>query len=568
MLEAFQLSIPDVPSSYTGRLYCILGPGLGDTVNDFRILHEVLLRYPDATMIVYADPRWKDCYDLLPDVNRCVVRYHEAAPSAELTGQSNTQAYSKTIDEVMQTIHAEITQASGFVVLGGFTCLDQLAWKELSLETKARSIGLQLPKEQCRPFLPLTVLPMDEAQRFLHAHGLKPGHYIGMAPQTWADKAWPVSCWQQVIQGLYETTRLPTLVFGLEGCDALEGPGLYKALGLSLPLVAALLAQARCFVGLDSGLTHVAACFDVPIVGLQAQGKFPPFLVEPSSPWRRIHLTPFVYGSVPISPESVQALVHEALHCPLSPICPVCGRVSYVLGAHPTQTAYLCRCGLLYRIRHSQDEEVSVFQEEDQDAVIPWTLAGLCALKHQLTETASIGASRQLGGSVSYAFEHWMAQAMSLDCVLSDETEQELWWSWDAVDHLLRTYGWSIVESHESVRSQTSHAPYSFVVKAMPVVNADNLDVMLQVPWGRDLVWLKRSLYDRWLHWESFERPDELEGLAWKLVQAGYERDGRDLMRLSAKREWRTRKLGRLLRSEWNAFRSGLKNSQDACLTR
>ena len=79
MIEPFKLCISDVPSSYQGRFYFILGPGLGDTVNDFRILHEVLSRYPYAKPIVYADPRWKDLYQIVPEMVECVLRFHAPA---------------------------------------------------------------------------------------------------------------------------------------------------------------------------------------------------------------------------------------------------------------------------------------------------------------------------------------------------------------------------------------------------------------------------------------------------------------------------------------------------------
>ncbi len=560
-IEAHKLSIPDVPSSYEGRLYFILGPGLGDTVNDFRILHEVLLRYPNATAIVYADPRWKALYSLLPEMNRCTVRYHLAAPSGELAGKKEEQSYSGTFRGVIQEIQSEIEQAPGCVAIGGFTCLDQLVRKESGLATKARAIGLHLSKEQCRPFLPLPALLVDEAQDFLVSRGMQSGHYVAIAPQTWADKAWEPSSWHKLTEELYEDTRLPALVLGMEDCDVWQGPGICKALDLPLPLVAALMAQARCFVGLDSGLTHLAACFDIPIVGLQAQGKFPPFLVEPHSPFQRIHLTPLVYGSSTIPPESVYALVQKALDVPSSPSCPLCEQASYVLSACTTQTAYLCRCGLMYRVRSQAGDSTSSKARED-DSMLPRTIEGLVFLKHRLQEHRTGSASCQADAQLQYAFEHWISRELSPDAMLSDKTDQELWWSWDAVHHVLATYGWDIVESQGMAGSETGHAPYSFVIKARPA-NGEVRNVILQVPWNRDLVCLKRSLYERWLCWESFERPNELEDLGWRLVQEGYERDGRDILRFAAKRGWRGRTLGRLLRSEWKAWETGMKNSQD-----
>ncbi len=558
MLDAFKLSIPDVPSSYEGKLYFILGPGLGDTVNDFRLLHEVLLRYPKAIPIVYADPRWKTLYQLLPEMPRCDWRYHVAAPSGELASQKQEQSYSETFRGIRDEIQSELKRSSGYVAIGGFTCLDQLARKELGLATKARSIGFQLSQEQCRPFLPLPDLVMEEAQKFLLSHGLKSGQYVAIAPQTWADKAWEHSYWQNLTQQL----NLPVLVLGVKGCEAVEGPEICHALDLPLPLVAALIAQAQCFVGLDSGLTHVAACFDVPIVGLQAQGKFPPFLVEPHSPFRRIHLTPCVYGSTTIPMESVLTLVREALRMPSPPLCPSCDEVPYVLGSYEDKSAYLCRCGLVFRFQGGQEHGVGSFHMGDEEPMLPTTIEGLILLKKQLSRNEPGQLSTHSNALLHYSFEHWISRETSSDTILLDRTNRELWWSWDAAAHLLAGLGWQIIQSQGRWGAEAKGTSHAFVITATPK-NVEDHHAVLQVPWGRELVWLKKSLYDRWLCWESFERPNELEDLGWKLVKEGYERDGRDILRFAAKREWRGRTLGRLLRSEWKALGAGMKNSQD-----
>ena len=566
MTEFFKLSVPDVPSSYEGRLYFILGPGLGDTVNDFRILHEVLLRYPHAKSIVYADPRWKGLYELVPELTRCVLRFHMPAPSGELAGKKKEKSYSETLRGIFQEIQAEIEEAPAFVALGGFACLDQLTRKEQSLSTKARSIGLSLSPERCRPLLLLNNLLLEEAKEFLCAQGLQPGHYIAMAPQTWADKAWELSCWQKLSRDVYEKDQLPALVLGNEGCEIWESPEVYPALGLSLPLVAALLAHARCFVGLDSGLTHIAACFDIPIVALQAQGKFPPFLVEPHSPYRRIHLTPFIYGNTTIPEESVQALVQETMSSSSSPLCPLCEQVPYVLGANSHKVAYLCRCGLIFRLGGGQKKPNEVSNYSELDSSLPSTVDGLRFLMKQLQGQEEDYLMPQSEYSIIKTFDHWIAREISPEVILEDLTDRELWWSWNAVNYLLVSLGWQIFESHGEKRSKEGSAPYSFVLKASRK-SGDTFDGMVQVPWGKELVRMKWSLYNRWLCWESFQRFNELEDLGWRLVKEGWERDGRDILRFVARREWRGRTWGRLLRSEWKALGSGLKNSQDVSVS-
>jgi Glycosyltransferase family 9 (heptosyltransferase) len=555
MLEPFKLFIPDIAPSFEGKLFFILGPGLGDTVNDFRIFHEVLQLYPHATPIVYADPRWKSLYPLLPEMARCDWRFHVAAPSGELAGKTIEPSYSETFRGVIQEIRNELQESPGFVALGGFSCLDQLARKELGLATKARSIGLPLSREHCRPFLPLPDQVLNEARGVLLSHGLQAEKYVAIAPQTWTDKAWKKSCWQNLTRNISEKLKLPVLVLGVAGCEIPEGPGIFEGLNLPLPLVAALIAQAKCFVGLDSGLTHVAACFTVPIVGLQAQGKFPPFLVEPHSPLRRIHLTPFVYGGATIPSESVYALVQEALRSPTPPLCPSCEEIPYVLDSREHASAYLCRCGLLFRSHVGEENKAMRTQVEGQESILPNTFQGLVGLRKCLMLDAH-------GDSVTYTFEHWNTRQLSADTMLSDRTSRELWWNWDAVSTMFSSLGWSIVQSLGRSSGEGEKTFHSFVVTVKHTV-AEESHEMLQVPWGKELVWLNKSLYDRWLCWETFERPNELEDLGWRLVKEGYERDGRDVLRFAAKREWRGRTLGRLLRSELKALGSGMKNSQD-----
>ena len=374
-----RLHIPQVPRSYRGRLYFILGPGLGDTVNDFRILHEVMELYPDAKAVVYADPRWKDLYELAPDLRGLPIRYHPQAPSGELQSKQEQKPYYQTFQHIIQEICADTVDSSGLVALGSFKCPDQLARKEPTIRMKARAIGLSLPPERCRPFLPLSedqvanaqqflearglvlyalvpelrglpiryhsqapsgelqskqeqkpyyqtfqhiiqeicadtvdssglvalgsfkcpdqlarkeptirmkaraiglslppercrpFLPLSEdqvaeAQQFLRARGLVPGCYLAVAPHSFSDKMWPYEAWEILIAELQRSTNLPTLIVGVPGYCTVRGPDVHEALGLPLPVVAGLLCQARCYIGLDSGLTHLAACFDVPLV--------------------------------------------------------------------------------------------------------------------------------------------------------------------------------------------------------------------------------------------------------------------------------------------------------------
>ena len=106
-----KLWIPKIPSTFKGTLYFILGPGLGDTVNDFRILKEVLNLYPCAHGVVYADSRWKDLYQIVPELYFCEIRLYPPAPSGVLCG--NEKPFHHTFNEVLREILEAIEEGKG-----------------------------------------------------------------------------------------------------------------------------------------------------------------------------------------------------------------------------------------------------------------------------------------------------------------------------------------------------------------------------------------------------------------------------------------------------------------------
>ena len=184
--------------------------------------------------------------------------------------------------------------------------------------------------------------------------------------------------------------------------------------------------------------------------------------------------------------ESVQALVQETMRSSSSPLCPLCEQVPYVLGANSNKVAYLCRCGLIFRFGAGQEKPVTASNYSELDSSLPVTIDGLRFFIKQLQRKEERYLMSQPEGSITKAFDHWISREVSPGAVLADQTDRELWWSWDAVNHLLTSLGWRICESHGKYRSTGGGAPYSFVVKANLVGGAP-FDGMLQVPWGKEI---------------------------------------------------------------------------------
>jgi len=104
-----------------------------------------------------------------------------------------------------------------------------------------------------------------------------------------AEKQWPDASWNTLIDRLADAGLVSVLPWGSEGEReaaqrlAAGHPRAMVAPRMSLAQCAALLASARCVVGVDTGLTHLACALDVPTVALFAATpawRFGPYWTE------------------------------------------------------------------------------------------------------------------------------------------------------------------------------------------------------------------------------------------------------------------------------------------------
>lgn len=535
------LDINSVPSSYSGRLYFVLGQGLGDTVNAFRILHEVLKYYPQSVPIVYADDRWQDLYSLVPELKRAKIRFYQEGKTPLSQGRGTSNPYTKAFSEIME----ESRLVRSFVALGNFKLADQYARKEPQVITSARAIGLFLDKEQIRPYLILPEIYRSMAQRWLKERGLEPGCYFAVAPHSWPDKMWDNKSWELLLADLNRATGLPILIIGVKGYVPIRGKAVTEVLDLPLSLVAALIAQARCYIGLDTGPTHLAACFDLPIVTLNPQGKFPPFLIEPLSPFRWTHLTPGIIGNNPIPVASVFEVVLKAMTCRVPPECPTCGASPYVLGGVASTILFICRCGLIYRDQKKQENISDSCKPVVPALVLPDSLNSLLVLEAKLLKLLSSDPKVDEGLMLSLSFEHTDPVGMNPQPPLTEQGPRELWWNWDSAYAFIKGCGWEVFDSHVIVSDHNVWCS----VRIRPLKTSEKReDGTLEIPWGNKIVHLKRSTYEQWLPWSSFRKSEDLEGIGWLLVKNGDWLHGHEILLMTLKLQPRWRTIGRIIK--------------------
>ncbi|OGI49504.1 MAG: putative lipopolysaccharide heptosyltransferase III [Candidatus Muproteobacteria bacterium RIFCSPHIGHO2_02_FULL_65_16] len=140
-----------------------------------------------------------------------------------------------------------------------------------------RRLGLQ-PQGERR----LTLVPGAEAEaavgELLRRHGLAPKSYVHLHPTSrWLFKCWEVEKYAALIEALQDTgvrvvvTASPAeheLEFVRRVMAKNRKPAVDLSGKLSLKQLAALTAQAKCFVGVDSVPMHIAAAMQTPVAAL------------------------------------------------------------------------------------------------------------------------------------------------------------------------------------------------------------------------------------------------------------------------------------------------------------
>jgi ADP-heptose:LPS heptosyltransferase len=137
-----------------------------------------------------------------------------------------------------------------------------------------------LPVNDAHPALAATPQAVEKVRRLLAEKKLEAGNLVLIhAGPSWTVKEWPPEKWAQLVVGLRQS-----------GCTSIAqvGTGYYqgflnvagKTVGASLPGVVSLvdaltveecvavIAQARLFIGIDSGLLHIAAAARTAAVGI------------------------------------------------------------------------------------------------------------------------------------------------------------------------------------------------------------------------------------------------------------------------------------------------------------
>ena len=154
----------------------------------------------------------------------------------------------------------------------------------------------QLVGKRTEHTLPALTVPAEtakEAAAFLATHRLTAGGFLAVFPAGLANvpiKAWPATRFVELIAWLWREKKLPVLLLGhvsetglLEEIAAgaakagAPKPPVWLGRDGEIPLLAALLALCRFYLGHDTGAMHLAAALGRPVIGIFGGGHWPRF---------------------------------------------------------------------------------------------------------------------------------------------------------------------------------------------------------------------------------------------------------------------------------------------------
>jgi ADP-heptose:LPS heptosyltransferase len=283
---------------------------IGDLLFSLPFLKALKESTPSAVLHSVIRPHLKDLLVHSPFVDQLLIREKGIKKSFILLGQLRKNRYDLLITLSRSEECFFLTTLSGARVKAGFTHFPWdfgLGLKEKMEGPPSASNNLRLLKRlnigaEKNDYVGLIHIPFDKNSRGSGRDNFSkiPGKYVVISPGTSARrriKTWEEEKFGNLILQLKEKHGLnPVLVGGEDGSEVSEkiieivrekdkGRKMNHIQNLTgktnLKELCYLLKEASLFVGVDSGIMHLASSFDIPVVGIF--GPTDPFYVGPQN---------------------------------------------------------------------------------------------------------------------------------------------------------------------------------------------------------------------------------------------------------------------------------------------
>ena len=494
-------------NDFSGNLYFVLGQGLGDHVNGFRILQEIMIRFPKTRCIVYADLRWKD---LALRIKGIEIRWYPKAKDV-LSREGTNNPYDPTHAQIKKEI--DVSQGNSFLAYAHFPMPDRHSRRETTLEATVRAIGLDL-KEKARPFLPILDEDLEWAGSYLKKYDLEKGCYAVIAPYSWPNKVWKKENFSRLIDEVEKRFGLRTIVISYPEIGFFDNRGTVCAFDLTLGQIAGLMNYAGLYIGLDSGPSHMAASFDLPMVTIFVEKRTIPFEVRPLSPkCLNVVESFFTSVSVPCVETVLESIAYVLQNRQGSIVnCPICSEpMNYVLSSQNGIIRLMCSCGIW------------------MDSLIKGIVS---------TETKKFPLVKKDSHNDSFEFDSRFSditEFLFLDKIIDQESPQKI---------IVRISQQSLPGFNVSSELKSNQFHLSFdglliwlnrkgyslndlkIFSEKLILNFEKggkktINKSIKIPWGRIVLNTNQDRYLRWFSFERWGKPESLVGIVKSQAELG-----------------------------------------------
>jgi len=481
--------------------------GLGDAVNFLGVYKYVRDLFPNARFILYADSVWRELLlNRLPACEKVV--FFPLSSRFGLNDKLLDDEYHEMSGVERSLLDIKQRMESGPVYLLSSLLIgrtpESFSLHESLIQTNYRLIGLPRSIHEIRPYIPVTPLDIENADNFIRSHGLTNGEFIVIAPQVAPERSWGGENFNALISYLSDVKKEKVVIAGLPSMEKVACKSAINSIGISIPTLAAIISKSKFFVGSDSGLTHLAACFDIPVIGIYSKwNKQFPFETRPHSPFSTIIVErePGLAESK-ILMETVTNFLDLVLRVKSinNPRCPLCdGSMDYLIDASFEKLNYLCVCGTQLVIGKDKNED-------EKDTTLNGDDCKTLYIKDGLQYTANSFKSlrktlkRQPVERIIFKFECFPFLRFKL---FSDDfgRSNSVLPSIEGLFYFFNNLGYFICNS-----KIYSHKDDKVIFEM--VFFKENHDKKFYIPWMEGKLYLNNSIFSRYFLWMSWVSDD------------------------------------------------------------
>jgi len=380
---------------------------------------------------------------------------------------------------------------------------ERFARGERFTETVCRMVGVE-DLSKIRPFVPILKSDWSLAEAFLTQNSLSPNSYILLALEASSvEREWGVENFLFVAEKIFECFGLKSvLVHERELPEGLSSSSIISSRGLPLRVICGLIAMSKYFIGNDSGPSHIAAAFDMPVLSIYLEPEKIPFEIRPLSPLA----TQILLFDSP-EKNNTETVLYSAMALmkdrtlPQNPECFACEKpMRHILMANKKNIYWKCFCGALWKSQFNQKNGRVDLKLGEDDIALDQDFLSLPSFHSQISlfkKTIGYYFANKLPIKVISQNSFGVNDSTSL----LDQDEKDILWSVDSIIYFFQNQGY-FLEKAVCKKKET---------KLIFFFLNQETKSWIVLPWGEKCLRVFGSgLYTKYFAWNSWASSKKL----------------------------------------------------------